>query len=213
MNLTQYPLWNCPKKIEAREQSIILSYREFFNRQSIPKDKQYWTMCGSYDDHKGSPIKGEFHQLEKAGLISSNQFHAVDINLTIIEQNKKHYPKLNWYQGDFLKKMKNQCISGSFNPAIVNCDNVRLIGQGVPYLVSLLMFLEHNSDNVMVVSNLMLNHPYHKSIISSGNDIIHKLIEFYNYSEKWKLFPYYYKYKGTGTKAKTWMGTLLFIKK
>jgi len=212
---THYPVWNCPKKIEAREQTIILTYREFYQRESISEDKQYWTMSGSYEDDNHNPIEGEFHQLKNnMFLLKDSNFHAVDISSDIIQNNKKHYPNLNWHCGDFLDTMKEFSINNCFNAAIVNCDNVRLPGRGSVYLASLLMFLENNvEDEVMVVSNLMLNHPYHKSVVAEGQNIIDLLLPIYDFTEQWYTLPYCYKYHGSGTKAKTWMGSIIFIKK
>jgi len=208
-----YPTWNCPKKMEAREQTIILPYRELYKRQSIPKDKQYWTMSGSYEDSNHNPIKGEFHQVEEAGLISENQFHAIDIDSKIIEQNSSYYPNLNWHCGDFLETMKNYSIDSDFNSAIINCDNVRLPARGIRYLAGLLMFVEDNvEDNVMVISNIMLSHPYQKSAIASGQEMIDLLSNVYHFANRWTAFPHCYKYHGSGKKSSTWMGSLIFVK-
>lgn len=209
-----YPIWNCPKKIEAREQTIIITYKKLYKRKSIPKNRQYWTMSGSYEDHNQNPIEGEFNQLKKEKLITDNQFHAVDIDPNIISQNKKHYPYLNWHCGDFLETMKNYSINNDFDPAIINCDNVKLINKGIKYLASLLMFVEDNVENeVMVLSNLMLNHPYQKSQINSGQEMINILLSIYDFLDNWEIFPYCYKYHGSGRKAQTWMGSLILMKK
>ncbi len=215
MTTTKYPIWSGPKKIEAREQTIIIPYKELFNRQSIPKDKQYWTMSGSYCK-RNKPIEGEFHQLEKAKLIKSNQFHAVDIEENIIKKNKEFYPNLNWYVGDFLKTMKEYSLSKKFNPAIINCDNVRLPEKGIAYLISLLMFIDNNvKGELMLISNLMLNNPYRRTVMSSGEDMLNLLYnnKHYTLNGHWSIFPYYYKYHGTGKRANTYMGSLIFVKK
>lgn len=209
----RYPIWNCDKKIESREQSIIIAYRKFFKKQSILKNKQYWTMSGLYANYKNNPIKGEFHQIEEAGLIKDYQFNGVDINKETIDANKKFYPNLNWHHGDFLEVMKDSFINNNFNPAIINCDNVRLPKNGSLYLISLLMFIDNCiNDELMVVSNLMLNNPYVKGIISPGEEILNFLLDGYDIPVHWKIHPYYYKYHGSGIQAKTWMGTILFIK-
>ncbi len=172
-------------------------------------------MSGSYEDHEGNAIEGEFHQIKKSGLIlNKNQFHAIDINPYIVERNKYHYPDLNWYCGDFLQIMKDYFLNNYFNPQIINYDNVRLPEKGATYLASLLMFLENNIDgDLMVVSNLMLNHPYQKSLILEGQKIIDILFYFHDFNENWEVVPYCYKYHGSGTKAKTWMASIIFIKK
>lgn len=215
MGRTKYPVWNGPKKIEAREQTILLTYRNLLKRQSIPEGTEYWTMSGRYSK-KGIPIEGEFHQLEKAGLIKANQFNAIDIDKDIISRNKQFYPDLNWYQGDFLEIMKKRSLSHNFNPAIINCDNVRLPEKGIRYLASLIMFIDHNVEGeLMLVNNLMLNSPYRKTVMATGEDMLNMLFNnnYFSLKNHWEVMPYYYKYHGTGKRAHTWMGSLILVKK
>jgi len=215
MSSPKYPVWNGPKKILAREQTIILAYRDLFQRQSAPEDKQYWTMSGKYS--KGDiPIEGEFHQLEKAGLIKANQFHAIDIDENIINKNREHYPELNWHLGDFLETMKDYSLTNNFNPAIINCDNVRLPEKGIKYLSSIIMFVDHNVEGeIMLINNLMLNSPYRKTIMATGEDMLSMLFDndYFTLSNRWEVLPYCYKYHGTGKRANTWMGSLIFVRK
>ena len=172
-------------------------------------------MSGKYS--KGDlPIEGEFHQIKKAGLIETSQFNAIDIDENIINKNKEFYPDLSWDVGDFLATIKDYSLSNNFNPAIINCDNVRLPEKGIKYLSSLMMFIDHNVEGeLMLVNNLMLNSPYRKMIMATGEDMLNLLFNnnYFIPSNKWTVMPHYYKYHGTGKRAHTWMGSLIFLRK
>jgi len=204
--------WDDPKKTEAREQSIILAYQNYFNKTSIPKNKQYWTMCGSHFNNNGK-IDGELGQLVQSNLITPDQFHGVDINADIIKSNKKYYPDVSWYQNDFIEAMKNSYINNSFNPAIINCDNVRMPKNAVKYLKKLLLFIDNNFfDELLLVANLMLTNPYRQKVESSGEEVIDKLINKYAFPDHWTIDSQYYKYSGTGKRSRTLMGSFIFVK-
>jgi hypothetical protein len=212
---TTYPIWSCPKKLEAREQTIIETYRHLFNRSSIPTNTQYWTMSGAYFN-KNKKIEGECQQLVSAGLIKNKQYRGVDINKTIVFNNRKHYPNLKWYNGDFIETMRQENKSGRFNPAIINLDNVRQISTGIKNLISALMFLDYNVEGpLMLINNLMLNSPYRKTFIDSGDDMLSALFNnpYYKISDDWNILPAYYKYNGSGIRAKTYMGSIILYKK
>ncbi len=201
-----------PKKIEARNQTIILPYRKFFS-QSLPPEKQYWTMCSSYYDSNGKTT-GELHQLIEDGLISANQFYPVDINPDIIEKNKEYYPDINWICDDFIEAMKKASIEGNFNPGIINCDNVRQYKNAILYLKKLLYFIDNNVfGELLLISNLMLNNPYGDK---SKKDLIDKVIKYllknYTVPDHWAIHPQYYEYNGTGNRSQTTLGSILFIK-
>ena len=75
------------KKLTAREETIIKYYRRVFH-ESLPKEKQYWSMCAQCAQN-GKLIPGtELDQVLKEGLITPDQFHGVDID-------KKKYLSVN----------------------------------------------------------------------------------------------------------------------
>ena len=194
-----------PKKIESRKQTIILPYQKFF-QQSIPLEKQYWTMCSSYFNSEGKTT-GELHQMLDAELITSDQFYGVDNNKEIIEKNKKYYPNINWIYDDFIEAMKKACFKGEFNPGIINLDNVRQYKKAVKYLKKLLYFIDYNvNGELLVVSNIMLNNPYVNS--KTRKDSIDKIVDYlqkiYIIPDHWGIYPLYYEYKVTGNRSKTY---------
>ena len=206
-------LWSKdPKKIESREQTIILPAQQIFGK-SLPPDKQYWAMCSSYFNNEGKTT-GELHQMLDAGLITSDQFYGVDNQQHIIDKNKEYYPDINWICNDFVKAMKKASIEGTFNPAIINLDNMRQYKKATKYLKKLLSFIDYNVfGELLVISNIMLNNPRGNHLkVDSIKIIVNYLLKIYSIPDHWTIYPQYYEYDGTGDRSRTIMGTLLFIK-
>lgn len=212
-NYIDNALWSKdPKKIQSREQTIILPAQQIFGK-SLPPDKQYWAMCSSYFNSEGKTT-GELHQMLDAGLITSDQFYGVDNQQHIIDKNKEYYPDINWICDDFVKAMKKASVEGTFNPAIINLDNVRQYKKATKYLKKLLSFIDYNVfGELLVISNIMLNNPYgDKSKKDSTEEIIDYLLKIYSVPDHWTIYPQYYEYEGTGSRSQTSLGTLLFVK-
>ena len=49
--------WSCPKKQEARSQTIIEQYQIHFG-QKLPPNKQYWAICGQCATPDGQQLHG-----------------------------------------------------------------------------------------------------------------------------------------------------------
>lgn len=213
-NYIKTPRWDDPQKVSSRSEAIILPYRRYFG-ESIPRDKQYWTMCGAHFDEQGK-LDGEHGQLVKEGLIQSEQFHGVDIEEYIIENNRKHYPDVNWLCGDFRDAMVQASIEGRFNPAIINYDNVMQSKNSVKYLKRIFSFIDNNvHGELLLVANFMLNNPYHSnegSFRETGSETIDKLLSIYMFPDHWSVHPTYYEYPGTDKRSKSWLGMFAFIK-
>ena len=107
----------CPKKIEARHQTVIGAYQAIFLAK-LPKCKQYWTLCARQVDADGLLNGSELQQILEARLITERQFHGVDKDERIIELNRKHLPKAHWYCDNLYTVLSN---ASPFDPAIVNC--------------------------------------------------------------------------------------------
>jgi len=212
-NYVRDAIWDDPKKTESRNQAIVLTYRKHFG-QSLPNDKQYWTMCGAYYDANNNPIRGELGQLLKNRLIKEHQFFGVDKEEEIISKNKTIYPNINWILGDFKETMEVHSINGNFNPAIINYDGVMGHEYGAKYLKKIMKFLDCNANEpLLLVANFILNNPYkQRSKISDGIDVMRELKRIYTFPIHWKLNPQYYIYNGTGKRSRSYMGTFIFIK-
>jgi len=217
INYKENPQWDDPKKVESRIQTIILPGRRLYGK-SIPKDKQYWTLCGQHwkKDETGKITKaeGEFGQIIKSKLITKDQFYGVDRDENTIKLNKQFYPNVNWYCGDFKGTMSNASIEGTFNPAIINFDSTTGIEWGISYLKPLLMFIDYNvNDKLLLLVNLLFKNPYRKDKEHEGTEMIERLKKRYLFPDHWSVSKRYYRYLGTGDRSHSIMGTIAFVKK
>lgn len=206
------PQWDDLKKVHSREETILQTCHDYLGDRIGP-DRQYWTLAGSYcsKDHEMAQDNLELNQLIHSGIIEENQYHGVDLNASIIENNKILYPNVNWHHGDFLKVMKN---FDDFNPGFINYDGVMQKYFGVKYLRDILRFLDYNVNQKLVLTaNFCLNNPYKKAYnIDDGDAIFESLKRIYRIPSHWLVKPSYYCYNGSGQKSKSWMATLVMVK-
>ena len=205
--------WDCPEKQDARAVTIIDLYKEITGLKSIPEDKQYWTMAGAYV-YRDGPLKGEFGQLIENNLIKPEQFHAVDREQIIIDNNRKLLPNINWYCGDFYKIMDKAAIQKTFNPMIINYDGVMQPKHGMNYLKKILTLIDNNvNDELILVSNFILDNPYthSKKYKYTIDDALEELRKIYWFPDHLSLIKQSYVYKRENTNGK--MGISIFTKK
>lgn len=208
--------WSCPKKQQARLETILVQYRLHFGN-AVPADKQYWTICGQCADPDGEPLNGcEIWQLLEDGLIEPGQFHGVEINPAIHELNVRAFPEINWHHDDFYRAMVAAQDRGEFNPAVVNADLPKTPDGGAAYISKVMALLTATTKEVMLVVNLITKSRYYPS--KDGGYIIERMSKMpqfkYAVAEgKWDWGNQYYFYKGSGLKSKTHMATIVFIKK
>lgn len=206
--------WDCETKKFARFMTIIDIYKRIFNTQ-IPKDKQYWTMCGAHFDKEGLPLLGELGQILDKKLITPNQFYGVDREESIIEKNSKLFPDTNWIHGDFVETLESWLLGGKFNPAVINYDGVMQPKRGMRYFKQILKLLDYNyGDEVLLISNFILRNPYRTSdvLTFSIDDTIKELSELYFFPDHWSVFPKAYVYDGYSSKSNSQMGVIIFVK-
>jgi len=202
--------WDCTAKVQSRIITIIHLYRDIFGVVSIPKGKQYWTMCGAHFNAHGD-LDGELGHLLKSGLIRPHQFHGVDREAIIIQRNSDMFPRVKWYHGDFLEVMESRT---NFNPAIINYDGVMQPRFGVRYLKSILKFIDHNiEDELLMIANFLLTNPYtyNEKLTFSIEDTIKELSSIYWIPDHWEIIPQAYTYK-RGRGSNSLMGIVMFIK-
>lgn len=214
MNLNQKN-WSCPKKQTARWETIISQFQHYFGN-SLSAEKQYWTLCGQCATAEGEQLHGcELWQLLESKLITSEQFHGVEVNQEIHELNVKAFPEINWHNDDFYYAMVKEKSNGSFNPAIVNIDLPRTPDGGAAYISKIMSFLDATCDEVIVVANLILRMRYYTA--KDGNyviDLLNKYPQFrYAMKGNWTLLDKYYEYNGAGnTGSRIYMGSFIFVK-
>jgi len=204
----------CPKKIESRHQTIIKTYREHYDIQSIPKNKQYWTICGRCSYAKNQLEDNcEPDQIIKSNLVKPSQFHGIEISEEIYKWNKQANKQIHWHLGDFYETMVEYSNHNVFNPAIVNSDMLLMPKYGTQYLSKVMQFLTTASKEVMLVGNFVTEHRHFRADI---NDIMRGLQEEPSFQfafdkGNWKIHNKYYWYKGTG-KNHTRMTTIILFK-
>lgn len=206
--------WDSIAKVQSRIITIIDLYRQVFKRNSIPDDKQYWSMCGAHFNRDG-PLKGELGHLTETGLISPTQFNGVDRELSIIEANQDLHPDINWFHGDFLEVMEEEYLEGRFNPVIINYDGVMQPKRGSSYLKDIMKFIDHNiSDELLLIANFILINPYtfEEKYQYTIHDAIKALKDIYWIPKHWGTMHQAYVYPGSSKNNRTEMGMIMFIK-
>lgn len=205
--------WSCPKKLTARQETIINQYREHYG-YSLPIDAQYWSMAGQCATADGLPLIGcELDQVVSSGLITGNQFHGVEIQKDIFELNKLAYPDSHWYNDDFLDALMK---SPQFNPAIVNADLIQTPETGSLFIAKCLDFLSQFDRSIMFVSNFIIQMRHYGP--KDGNYVIESLNRQPLFTHamthgSWVFDREFYTYGGTGSsRAKISMGTFIFKK-
>jgi hypothetical protein len=214
----QSQVWSGNKKIIARQETIINQYRKIYNRQSIPQDKQYWTMCGNLSDNNNHLNQdSEYSQIIREGLITPNQFRGVEIDDTIYNRNKQVLPHIEIYKDDFFKTLNRQANQNQFNPAIVNADLINMPEIGAIYISKIIALLSMMPGEIMLVANLVLDSPY-ISPTRKKQDIDRFLVnlthqhKFNAFKHHWKFNNECYKYAGNREHSRTSMGSYIFWK-
>lgn len=214
----QSQVWSGNKKIIARKETIINQYRKIYNRQSIPQDKQYWTMCGNLSDNNNNLNQdSEYSQIIREGLITPNQFRGVEIDEIIYNRNKEVLPHIEIYKDDFFKTLNRQANKNQFNPAIVNADLINMPEIGATYISKIVALLSMMPGEIMLVANLVLDSPY-ISPTKKKQDIDRFLINLKNqhkfnaFKHNWNFNNECYKYAGNREHSRTSMGSYIFWK-
>lgn len=209
--------WSCPKKQKARWETIVIQYQRYLGN-SLPAEKQYWTICGQCATADGDPLVGcEPNQIISESLIQPEQFRGVEINPDIHALNIKAFPHLNWINDDFYHAMVVAQSEGDFNPAVVNADLPQTPDGGAGYISKIMAFLTATSSDVLFIANLILRMKYYTA--KDGDYVINLLNEYpqfrYAMSQgNWELVDGFYEYNGAGnTGSRTYMGSFVFVKR
>jgi hypothetical protein len=192
--------WGKQSKQDARWNTIITCYRDNFKRQTLPAEKQYWTMCGDCSDRGKLRAGSEPDQVVASGLIKPSQFYGVEINPEIAKANKKLTGGFNWIADDFLWAMIK---TKKYNPGIVFYDTTSYPTTIVKSFKRIIQFLsEMNIRNVLLIMNTVVLGRMRK--IDSQRDILDPI-----YGDRtanlilqryeWRVINNIYEYKGTGS--------------
>jgi hypothetical protein len=198
-------------------------YRQYFHiepirylfGQSLPENRQYWTMCGAHFNENGK-LDGEFGHLLKENIIKPSNFFGVDKEKSIIEKNKIYYPEVNnWLCGDFLRTMEDYQVNNNWNPIVVNYDGVRCVNNAVKYFVRIVEMFEGFEGECLLFANFLMNNPYkgnkpHQTI--TIREAIKVITNNYPFPDYWYIFDKSYCYGGSGERSKSIMNCFAFYK-
>lgn len=138
------------KKARARNVKV---FQRLTGLQTIPESSEYWTLCASQPPKDGKS-SSEIVQLIKSNFLVPDQFHGVDRNKGLIQQNKKWHPKAHWHDGEWSDVIRDH----DFNPAMVYLDTISFINtSGTADLVANTMPL--CPPNTVMIVNAMMNDP------------------------------------------------------
>jgi len=195
--------WGTDGKQAYRRQCIIEPYREYYNRQSIPQDKQYWTLCGAHTI-KGLPMQGcELEQLTTdPHLIQAGQFVGVDNDLDIINSNKLALPEATWIHSDFADAIHNAKL---FNPAIVHADTINMSHRAIDLILSIASRIEEHRGQVMLIANVVYKRPFKKGDPKQFAKSIIDLLD-----DRWRMSKQVYIYSRLNNKSSRMCAHALF---
>lgn len=213
-NVAEVGQYSCPKKLEAREETIIKSYRKFIGPNSIPSNKQYWTICAAQYNDEGKLLKGcEYDQLTKSGLIKPEQFYGVEMNENIHVNNVLLKLPCHFINDDFLTSMRVHQQLGIFNPAIVNFDTLLMPSRGVKQFENILWFLSDTETikDVLVIGNFIVEQRRCQRSPYEIFERMNKTLLSSHFKLKYHDRPYVYA--GSGNDDRTWMASVILWKK
>jgi hypothetical protein len=181
--------WGHPNKISYRQRNIIDQYCRFLGN-SVPPDFQYWTLCGA--NHKPG---AEFDQITNSGLVKASQFHGVDNDPLIIQQNSEYHPSANWYCGDFVDVLHRQA---HWKPAIIHVDTINMTRRASNLAKGVIYRIEECSFDwpVMIVFNYILKRAIHE-IRDDPMDFVAAIAAASN--KPWQPIPEIYVYKSVAS--------------
>ena len=179
-------------KKKAREESVIGAYRYFTNNESLPKDKEYWTLSAACANSDGSIlIDSDYDHTIKSRLVATNQFHGVDNKESNYLLNRK-LPG-SWYHGDFTSTFQDNAK----NPGFLNVDTqstFRVFRRDFYRIVK----WTSQWDNVVCAFNFVKNNNCYKYAKCSLDDIVALMDEDkkLHILNGWTLSDRYYEYPG-----------------
>lgn len=143
--------------------TVVQAYRNLTGKRAIPKDRQFWTLCGPMADADGDLQPNcELNHILRSGLISrASQFYGVERDKRIHEANiravrlAKIRPKLHF--GEMHTVLAVALQRGDLCPAIVNLDTYHEPTKAARLLGMVLHLLNHVPGPTMVVLNVVVD--------------------------------------------------------
>lgn len=211
-------MWgDCPKKYASR-QRVIDTYRAMTGKKSLPRSRQYWSMCGIMNNNGELHPKSELSQILDSKLISERQFYGVEKDDVIYEANSVVINDGHMHIGDIIDVMSLALKEGWFNPGFVNLDTMHQPKEAVNLLAKAMNLLNYIAGDIVVMLNVVME------IRGKGFKTIHtwedvdkafKSNQLYKhmFDHGWSRGKSLFVYDGTGSRSSTKMGTIPFIRK
>lgn len=170
-----------PNKKEA-QQLIVDCWNAFSGRSSIPKDSQYWTLCGPLS-HNGSLRQGSELRLEKKGLFAPKQFigcemlkavHAANLRVVSDSYDSLNRPILE--EGNIIDTLQRYQNEGNLRASLVNLDTISELVAATWLLWKTLNILNQIDGPTMVIWNFITGRGIPKRIATpwDENDSDHR---------------------------------------
>jgi hypothetical protein len=201
--------WDTPVKQMYRLASIVGKYRQLFGYSSIPKDRQYWTLCGKCGSNSRLDPGTELDQLLNCGFVTKEQIYGVEINPEIFKSIST-IKGINWIHDDLVSAMTSASIQGNFNPSIIHYDSCKMpqtISHALGEILSLL--ISANTHEVLVICNTVIRTRNKRLTLNEAIEVFKRdrLLSVY-LNRDWKIGePYQYE---TG---RIIMGSIPFFRK
>ena len=193
--------WNDPKKKEARKATIIEVARNLFKWKHIPKNRQYWSLCGECGCDSGLKQGTELDQLLQQKFLTIDQFYGVELNSDIHNMNTK-IVDAHWFNKDIRDAIDSQMRKKNFNPAIINVDTTNIPHNAVTLLTDIMYSVNvMDIHDIIIVFNVVIK-THGKQI--DAFDIIKEMENNSRFASKYTegnwQFPIkeFYVYSGTG---------------
>lgn len=211
----------CPTKREARQQSVIDTYRTVTGQDRIPEGCQYWTLCGPMANGHGWFYPScELHHVVDGGLVRPEQFYGVEKLLKRAEANQQaaeafaedDRPKL--FHGDLITVLGEHLLAGQLRPALVNLDTMHYPTAGAQLLAKTLNILGQAPGPTVVIWNVILKRARFGRHFT-WQDVRHALNSialFRSLRNGWATGSMFFEYDGTGRRKDVVMGTAVFTK-
>lgn len=210
----------CSRKHRARQETVIDAYRSLTGLQAVPRNLEYWTLCGDMsDDDGGLQPTCELNHVLSEGLIIPAQFRGVERLPEVQEPTERAVRKVygkgpKVYFGELTKVLDRSLAAGTLRPAIVNLDTILEPMAAARLLGSVLDTLNHVEGSVMVVLNVIMerkhlgvNHTFRVLVDALASSPFCQV-----QLRGWSESDWGYRYRGTGKRSHTIMGTTVFYR-
>lgn len=214
-----------PKKILARENTIIAPWRQLSRSKSLPQKTHHLTLCGPVAPKTDSDALDELRHLSVSGLLDPTQFHGVEkepafhrSNLAAVKTMPASKRPL-LHHGDIVRVLDDGLRTKQISPSILNLDTLHGPRQALSMLANSITLLNQCRNFVMVVWNVIIESRFHHQV-NRRPELDEALrdpkLNLFLEEGHWHRYSWpknnIYTYDGTGPDSKHTMTTLVWWK-